>query len=78
MENKKTVNYQDIVDGWKDAGESYYLLENSVTKERFVYKGFEGLSNYVKWKRMYGAESIRLSRLDKAIGEVLYGNEIQD
>lgn len=78
MENKKSVSYQQIMDGWKDAEASYYLLENKVTSERIVYKGFEGLSSYVKWKRMYGAESIRLSRLDKAVGEVLYGNEVQD
>lgn len=77
MENKKSISYKEIEEGWKEVGESYYLLENLAINERLVYKGFEGLSLYIKWKRHYGAAAIRLSRLDKAVGEVLYG-AVQD
>jgi hypothetical protein len=77
LENKKPISYKEIEEGWKELGESYFLLENLSTKERIVYKGFEGMSLYIKWKRHYGAALVKLSRLDKAVGEVLYG-AVQD
>lgn len=66
------------MDGWANAGESYFLVECSAIEERKIFKGFEGLAYFVKLKRMYGTVAVKVTALDKNTAEVLYGDEIQN
>jgi hypothetical protein len=72
---KKKLSWNEIMDSWEDVCKSYYILECSVTGEKTVYEGFEGLASFLKLKRLYGPNTVKLTKLDKTIAEVLFGPE---
>lgn len=77
MESKKP-SWSEIMDAWAKAENSYFLLECDKTGERKVYKGSQGLAEFMKWKRIYGKVAVRVTMLDKEAAKVLFGDEIQD
>lgn len=77
MDTKKPT-WAEIMDGWEKAGEGYYLVECSVTQERKVFKGFEGLAHFLSLRRMYGNAAAKVTALDKDKAKVLFGDEIKD